>query len=355
MAYFLPTITSITPTFGLADTTITIIGTNFIVAISTTVKIGNNLATDVVINSNGDTITCKVPAGTGKQLVVVTTIYGPSTQQKYFTYADEIFTIEKITGYVTIVDGGAIINGKLYTLNEIKEQYESTLKTYRLTTYLIEGYSKLTTEGQIHTVFLNLLQFAVDNQSQPKGVTKTGSMIVSDSTGTLTYINNNNLQSVIGRGYTGIGSITFDIVNDLLYYVITLGNYSSIWVRPKFNGTNTLLLSNMGKNIQILYVDECLAIIDTDTNIIIIWSISIRQLIKTINLSSYGKILCVITHINKLYILINTTVYYLSTLNNNISIYKKINNNNYIGIMFINNKLYGILYNMGTVTANLII
>ena len=89
MAYF-------TSTFGKIYTTITIIGTNFIVNTSTTVKIGNNLATGVVINLNGDTITCKVPDGTGKQLVVVTTIYGPSTQQKYFTYADEIVTIENM-------------------------------------------------------------------------------------------------------------------------------------------------------------------------------------------------------------------------------------------------------------------
>ena len=354
MDLLVPTITSISPTFGLANTQITITGTNFINDEDTTVKIGTKDAINIIIDSYYDTyITCNVPEGTGVQLVVVTTDYGSSTQEIYFTYPDIIVTDTNITGYVTIVSGGAIISGKLYTLNMLTRQANDTVRAFFIDAGKDIASFELSTMGRTYLLILTLLQFAIDNQ--PKGVTETGSMIISDSTGTLTYINDNNLQSVIGRGYTGIGSITFDIVNDLLYYVITLGNYSSIWVRPKFNGTNTLLLSNMGKNIQILYVDKCLAIIDIDTNIIKIWSISNRQLVKIINLSSYGKILCVITHINKLYILINTTIYYLSTLNNNISIYKKINNNNYIGIMFINNKLYGILYNMGTVTANLII
>jgi hypothetical protein len=83
-----PTIGTVTPSSGptAGNTTITVSGTNFRAGL-TTVKIGTTLATSVVVNSAGTSLTAKTPAGTaGAKSVVVTAPGGTATKANGFTY-----------------------------------------------------------------------------------------------------------------------------------------------------------------------------------------------------------------------------------------------------------------------------
>jgi hypothetical protein len=83
-----PTIGTVTPSSGptAGNTTITVSGTNFRAGL-TTVKIGTALATNVVVNSAGTSLTAKTPAGTaGAKSVVVTAPGGTVTKANGFTY-----------------------------------------------------------------------------------------------------------------------------------------------------------------------------------------------------------------------------------------------------------------------------
>jgi hypothetical protein len=83
-----PTIGTVTPSSGptAGNTTITVSGTNFRAGL-TTVKIGTTLATNVVVNSAGTSLTAKTPAGTaGAKSVVVTAPGGTVTKANGFTY-----------------------------------------------------------------------------------------------------------------------------------------------------------------------------------------------------------------------------------------------------------------------------
>ena len=83
-----PTIGTVTPSSGptAGNTTITVSGTNFRAGL-TTVKIGTALATNVVVNSAGTSLTAKTPAGTaGAKSVVVTAPGGTATKANGFTY-----------------------------------------------------------------------------------------------------------------------------------------------------------------------------------------------------------------------------------------------------------------------------
>ena len=97
-----PSITSVSPSSGTiaGGTNITIVGINLLSTSSVT--IGGVLATNVLVNNLGTSITATTPAGTvGAKPIVVTTLGGASTQSVTFTYmafAPTITSISPTTG-----------------------------------------------------------------------------------------------------------------------------------------------------------------------------------------------------------------------------------------------------------------
>ena len=120
-----PTITSISPDAGPVSggTTITIVGTNFTKSgdsITTEVKIGDNVCTNVVVSANTpesgkDTITCTTPDNTNPGLasVKITTWGGNTTAADAYSYADS--EILYVTPDTASVEAGSE-SGPVFTI-----------------------------------------------------------------------------------------------------------------------------------------------------------------------------------------------------------------------------------------------
>ena len=187
------------------------------------------------------------------------------------------------------------------------------------------------------------------------GLVKTNSVIVSDTlNGNIYYINNYGNLSILLRGYYGIGSITLDKSDNMYFVKLNENRKSNIYLKYKNIYKTTLLLSNLGKNIMIFNLIDTLIVVNMDTNIISVYTISLYNLIfkYDINVSQYGSITSVITNNNKLYILMNKNSIYI-LYNNNLLKNKQLNNN-YNGIAYVNNILYGITSNGVNLYATII-
>jgi hypothetical protein len=107
--YSVPTIASLSPTFGApgGTTSVTITGTNFLgVTGAASVKFGATNATSYVVNS-ATSITAVAPAGTGQVNVKVTNAAGESTSTATYTYS--VPTITSLSPTSGVAAGGTSV------------------------------------------------------------------------------------------------------------------------------------------------------------------------------------------------------------------------------------------------------
>ena len=200
-------------------------------------------------------------------------------------------------------------------------------------------YYKLSQNGNItFKLILQDVSFILEIQSI---------LVTSSKNGTILYISDNNISTVIATGLYGITTIMQDdnkniyytIISQKLFYIYKLGH-------PKE------LLQGRGENIQIFYSNGNMILVNTDTNKIFIYKfvtdIKLNG-IHTKDVSNLGIITNIINNKGTLLFLFNNNTIYKFNLYSMIQIYY--NNINYAGIAVSNNILYGIINNGGILSS----
>ena len=174
-----------------------------------------------------------------------------------------------------------------------------------------------------------------------------GILVTSSKNGTILYISDINISSIIATGLYGITTIMQDNDNNI-YYTIIFQELFYIYKLGTNGNANKLVLQGRGKNIQIFYYFGYMIVVNTDTNIIstykFVYDIKLEFIYKT-DVSNLGIIINIINN-NKvlLFLFNNNTVYKFNTINMKILYFTNIS---YIGIALANNTLYGIINNGG--------
>ena len=200
-------------------------------------------------------------------------------------------------------------------------------------------YYKLSQNGNItFKLILQDVSFILEIQSI---------LVTSSKNGTILYISDNNIITVIATGLYGITTIMQDdnkniyytIISQKLFYIYKLGH-------PKE------LLQGRGENIQIFYSNGNMILVNTDTNKIFIYKFvtDIKlNFIYSKDVSNLGIITNIINNKGTLLFLFNNNTIYKFNLYSMIQIY--FTNINYAGIAVSNNILYGIINNGGILSS----